>query len=216
MRLKNMKLKKAISPDDHVRGSAEAPVTLVEYGDYESPACCEAYYMVRALQAEMGEQLQFVFRNFPLTSIHPFADYASLAAEAAGAQGKFWEIHDFLFENPGAAEDDRLTTYAWSIGIEANRFDREIAEDKHADHLQEDIISGIQSGVNGTPTFFINGVRHEGAWNFELLVVALKAARAVHDDPTPKTVHKQERFLVRDNQRSRKGTTAMKTRRDST
>jgi protein-disulfide isomerase len=186
MRLKNMRLKKAIGPDDHVRGSVEAPVTLVEYGDYDSPACGEAYYMVQALRAEMGKQLRFVFRNFPLTSIHPFADYAALAAQAAGVQGKFWEIHDFLFENPGAAENGRLTTYAWSIGIDAKRFDREIAEDQHAERLQEDIFSGIQSGVNGTPTFFINDVRHEGAWNFELLLAALKAALAVHDEPTPK------------------------------
>jgi protein-disulfide isomerase len=176
-----MRLTKAIGPDDHARGSAEAPVTLVEYGDYQSPTCGEAYYMIQALRAVMGEQLQFVFRNFPLASIDPFAEYAALAAEEAGAQGHFWPIHDFLFENPGAVEDGRLIAYAWSIGIDAKRFDREVAEDQHAEHLQEEIHSGIQSGVNGTPTFFINGVRHEGAWNFELLLAALKAALALND-----------------------------------
>ena len=180
-----MRLKKAISPDDHIRGSAEAAVTLVEYGDYESSACGEAYYMIQALRAEMGKRLRFVFRNFPLTSIHPFAANAALAAEAAGAQGQFWEIHDFLFENPGAAEDGRLTTYAWSIGVDAKRFDRDIAEDLYAERVHEDIFGGIQSGVNGTPTFFINGVRHEGAWNFDVLLAALQAALAEHDESPP-------------------------------
>ena len=178
-----MRLTKAIGPDDHIRGSAEAPVTLVEYGDYQNSACSEAYYMVRALQAEMGAQLQFVFRNFPLASLDPYAEYAALAAEAAGVQGQFWQIHDFLFENPGAVGDGRLISYAWSLGIDAKRFDREIAEDLHAERLWADVLSGIQSGVNGTPTFFINGVRHEGAWNFELLLAALKAALAVNDEP---------------------------------
>jgi protein-disulfide isomerase len=180
-----MRLTKGIGPDDHIRGAAEAPVTLVEYGDYQNSVCSEAYYMVRALQAEMGAQLRFVFRNFPLVSNDPVAEYAALAAEAAGVQGQFWPIHDFLFENPGATGDGRLTKYAWYLGIDATRFNREIATGQHAAHLQEDIDSGIQSGVNGTPTFFINGVRHEGAWNFELIHAALIAALPVTDESDP-------------------------------
>ena len=178
-----MKLQKAIGTDDHVRGTAEAGVTLVEYGDYQSPLCCEAYYMVRALQAEMGAQLRFVFRNFPLPTIHPFAEYAALAAEAAGAQGHFWEIHDFLFENPGASENGQLLTYARSIGIEGKRFEREISKHHYAERLREDIRSGIESGVNGTPTFFLDGVRHEGIWNFETLLTALNAVLSGCDAP---------------------------------
>ncbi len=180
-----MLLKKAIGPDDHIRGPAEAPVTLVEYGDYQSPLCGEAYYMVRALQAEMGAQLRFVFRNFPLAFIHPYAKYAALTAEAASAQGHFWEIHDFLFENPGIVEDGQMLTYARSIGIEGRRFEREIAQKQHDERLQEDILSGIESGVNGTPTFFINGIRHEGVWNFDSLLAAMKAAIAVPEAPNP-------------------------------
>lgn len=184
-KIETMTFKRAIGPADHVRGPAKAPVTLLEYGDYQSSLCSEAYYMVRALQAEMGEHLRFVFRNFPLTSIHPYARYAALAAEAAGAQGHFWEIHDFLFENPGILEDGQLLLYARSIGIEGKRFEREIAQEQHAERLREDILSGIQSGVNGTPTFFINGVRHEGLWNFETVLAALKAALDGSAAPTP-------------------------------
>jgi len=171
-----MQLSRAIHLGDHIRGLGEAPVTLVEYGDYQSPACGEAYYMVRALQAEMGDRLQFVFRNFPLTLIHPFAEYAAFAAEAAAAQGRFWTMHDFLFENPVDVERGLLLTYAKSIGLDARRMEHEIAERTYAERIQSDVLSGLQSGVNGTPTFFINGVRHEGDWNFEVLLDALKSA----------------------------------------
>jgi protein-disulfide isomerase len=161
---------------DHAEGPEDAPVTLVEYGDYECPHCGRAYPIVKRIQDQLGSRLRFVFRNFPLAEIHPHAQHAAEAAEAAGAQGRFWEMHDALFEHQGALGDRHLAQYAAAIGLDEGRFQRELSDHTHARRVREDFSSGVRSGVNGTPTFFINGVRHDDGWDFETLMTALDAA----------------------------------------
>jgi protein-disulfide isomerase len=169
-----------VSPDrDHIRGPLDAPVSLVEYGDYECPYCGAAKPIVDEIQARMGDELQFVFRHFPITTVHAHAEEAAEAAEAAGAQGRFWDMHEVLFENQEQLAPQYLRAYAGALGLDTERFDRELAEHVHADHVREDFMSGVRSGVNGTPTFFINGVRHDGSYELPDLLAALqRAARA--------------------------------------
>jgi protein-disulfide isomerase len=153
-------------------------VTLVEYGDYECPYSGAAYPIIKDLQARMGSRLRFVFRNFPITTAHPHAEQAAEAAEAAGAQGKFWEMHDVLYENQRHLSDENLLAYAESLGLDAERFDKELAEHVHAGRVREDHTSGLQSGVGGTPTFYINGEQHAGSYELEPLEAALERAAA--------------------------------------
>jgi len=161
---------------DHVQGPGDAPVTLVEYGDYECPYCGEAYPIVKQIQERMEEQLRFVFRNFPISTTHPHAEYAAEAAEAAAAQDRFWEMHDHLYEHQQRLRVDDLRSYAQAIELDLDLFDKELAEHVHADRVHEDFLSGVRSGVNGTPTFFINGMRHDDPYDLETLLVALEAA----------------------------------------
>jgi protein-disulfide isomerase len=165
---------------DHAQGRENAPITLVEYGDYECPHCGRAHPIVKQLQRHLGAQLRIIFRNFPLTKIHQHAQHAAEAAEAAAAQGRFWEMHDALFRNQRALEDCSLARYAEAIGLDTERFRRELADHVHERRVREDVNGGVRSGVNGTPTFFINGVRYDGAWEFEVLVQALREV----SDPT--------------------------------
>jgi protein-disulfide isomerase len=164
----------AVSVRDHSEGYDAAVVTLVEYGDYECPYCGKAYPIVKELQRRLGSKLRFVFRHFPLSQIHPHAKHAAEAAEAAGAQEKFWEMHDALFQHQAALDDRHLREYAASIGIEQERFSRELATHAHAAHVREDFLGGVESGVNGTPTFFINGIRHDGSWDIDTLEEELR------------------------------------------
>jgi protein-disulfide isomerase len=168
-----------VSTHDHAAGSGDASVTLVEYGDYECPYCGMAYPIVKALQRELGRSLRFVFRNFPLGEVHPHARHAAQAAEAAGAQGKFWEMHDLLFEHQKALEDADLIGYARSLGLDAERVARELDEGTYAKRVRDDFRNGMRSGVNGTPTFFINGIRHDGPWDATTLTNALLAVARV-------------------------------------
>jgi protein-disulfide isomerase len=161
---------------DHVQGPETAPVTLVEYGDYECPYCGQAYPIVKEVQAEMGETLRFVFRNFPLAELHKHAQHAAEAAESAGAKGAFWPMHDLLFEKQRALADFHLKEYAEQVGIDSNELIADIQNGTFAPRVREDFLSGVRSGVNGTPTFFINGKRHNGAWDKESLIEALQAA----------------------------------------
>src|SRR5216117_1389892 len=161
---------------DHVTGPATAPVTLVEYGDFECASCRKAWPMVKELQRRLGKSLRFVFRNFPLTKLHPNAQHAAEAAEAAAAQGAFWQMHDRLFERQFALEDDNLIEYAQELGLDADRVAGELAAHTHKARVRDDFMSGVRSGVNGTPTFFINGVRHDQAWDVEPLAAALEDA----------------------------------------
>jgi len=163
---------------DHIQGPQGAAVTLLEYGDYECPYCGAAYPIVKAVQDRMGERLRFVFRNFPISTSHPHAEHAAEAAEAADAQSKFWEMHDALYENQARLRDADLHGYADKFGLDVALFDRELAEHVHAARVHEDFLSGVRSGVNGTPTFYINGVRHDDSYEFETLLAALERAAA--------------------------------------
>jgi protein-disulfide isomerase len=164
-----------VSDRDHSQGPATAPVTLLEYGDYECPYCGAAYPIVKRLQEYLGDRLRFVFRNFPITTSHPHAEHAAEAAETAGAQGKFWEMHDYLYEHQRALTDQHLEEYAAAIGLNVDQFDREMEAQTHTDRVRADFMSGVRSGVNGTPTFYINGYRHNGSYDFDTLLAAIEA-----------------------------------------
>ncbi|MGD9890420.1 MAG: DsbA family protein [Dehalococcoidia bacterium] len=174
-----------VTDHDHTQGPATAPITLVEYGDYECPHCGQAFPIVKELQRQLGERLRFVFRNFPLTQGHPHAQHAAEATEAAATQGRFWEMHDHLFEHQRALDDDHLLRYADALGLDIATFRREMTEHRHAERVREDLLSGVRSSVNGTPTFFINGVRHDGPYDRDTLLAAIvraeRAATAADD-----------------------------------
>jgi Na+/H+ antiporter NhaA len=161
---------------DHVRGPEEAPVTLVEYGDYECPYCGRAEGTVRELLQAFSEELRYVFRHLPLVEVHPHAELAAEAAEAAGAQGRFWEMHDLLFANQRALEPADLRDRAAQLELDVERFWDEVRSRVHARRVTEDVRSADESGVAGTPTFFINGRRHQGAYDVETLTAAIRLA----------------------------------------
>jgi protein-disulfide isomerase len=164
-----------VSERDHIQGPDDAPVTLVEYGDYECPHCGQAHNIVKAIQQRMGNDLRFVFRNFPLAQIHSHAEHAAEAAEAADAQGRFWEMHDVLYEHQQALDDIYLLQYAVALRLDEVAFARDMRQHAYAERIREDFMGGVRSGVNGTPTFFINGVRHDGAWDTLSLLAAIHA-----------------------------------------
>jgi protein-disulfide isomerase len=167
-----------IGDDDHVQGPESAPVTLVEYGDYECPYCGAAYPIVKEIQRRLGNRLRFAFRNFPLSTVHPHAEHAAEAAEAAGTQGRFWEMHDELYEHQRALADRDLQEYASAVGLDVDWWISEMEAEVHAERVRADFMSGVRSGVNGTPAFFINGRRHDGAYDVETLLAAIEAAMA--------------------------------------
>jgi protein-disulfide isomerase len=158
---------------DHISGSADGSIKLLEYGDYECPFCADAQPIAKEIQRRLGDDLVFAFRHFPLTNIHPHSEHAAEASEAAGAQGKFWGMHDLLFENQRALEDEDLAAYAAELGLDETRLIREVTSDVYASRIREDFKSGVRGGVNGTPTFFINGERYDGARDLKHLVNAL-------------------------------------------
>jgi protein-disulfide isomerase len=155
-------LKVEVSPRDHVQGSPSAPVVLVEYGDYECPDCLNAWPIVQELQRTFGPKLAFVFRHYPQSSIHPHASAAAQAAEAAGAQGKFWEMHDLLFSHQHDLDSLDLTHLGLQLGLEVYRFQSALEDEKLARKVRDDFTGGQLSGVPGTPTFFLNGQRYRG------------------------------------------------------
>jgi protein-disulfide isomerase len=154
-----------VSESDHTLGPEDAPVTLVEYGDFECGHCGSAHEVITSLLDQRQGDIRFVFRNFPLTQSHPHAQQAAEAAEAAGAQGKFWEMHDQLYEHQDALDTDSLASHAAAIGLDVERFKRDLSDHTYAEKVRTDFMSGVRSGVNGTPTFFINGQRHDGPWD---------------------------------------------------
>ena len=163
-----------VSKYDHAQGPTNAPVTLVEYGDYQCPYCGEAHPVVKRLQKALGKRLLFVFRNLPLTEAHPYAMIAAEAAEAAALQGKFWEMHDLIYENQADLEPDILPVWAEEAGLDLNKFGSAIKQGAVTKRIKEDLMSGMKSGVNGTPSFFINGVGYEGEPDYDSLKVALE------------------------------------------
>jgi len=170
------KLTKPVTERDHIRGSAKALVTLVEYGDFECPHCGAAYPVVDELIEKLGDRLRFVFRHFPLTQVHPHALNAAEAAEAAGAQGKFWEMHDMLFEHQNALDTADLLRYAAELDLDVATFKRALATQAFEARIRDDVVAGARSGVNGTPTFFIEGYRYDGYPDFSSLMTALEDA----------------------------------------
>ncbi len=166
-----------VSKRDHLIGPDTAPVTLLEYGDYECPYCGRAFPIVQEVRKRLGDKLRFAFRNFPLTQVHPHAEHAAEVAEAADAQGKFWAMHDWIYTHQETLEDDELLAGAREVGLDADRVARELADGTHRSRVHDDFSSGIRSGVNGTPTFYINGVRHDADYNFATLMAAIEKAR---------------------------------------
>jgi protein-disulfide isomerase len=161
---------------DHVHGPDTASVTLVEYADYECPYSRRAHHVITWVQRVMGDQLRFVYRNFPLRERHPHAQHAAEAAEAAAAQGKFWEMHDELFEHQRALDDAQLHEYAVRLGLDVDRFEQDMTQHRYAERIECDLLGGIESGVPGTPTFFVNGMRHEDSYDRLSLLSAIQEA----------------------------------------
>jgi protein-disulfide isomerase len=164
-------LQPPVQPSDHAKGSADAPVTLVEYGDFQCPYCYRAHPIVQALQKKLGPKLRFVFRNFPLSEMHQYALHAAEAAECVAAHAgepAYWKMHDAIFEHQqdsdDALDDAHLARYASQSGGDADQLTKDLDNDAHVERVRSDFESGVRSGVNGTPTFFINGVRFEGDW----------------------------------------------------
>jgi protein-disulfide isomerase len=167
-------LKPAVNSTDHMQGKNTASLELVEYGDYQCPHCGHAYPIIKNLQQSLGADLKFVFRNFPLSEIHPDAFNAAVAAEAAGLQGKFWEMHDIIFENQQELDLESLFLYAKKIGLDVKRFKNDMQKDTLANKVEQDFESGVRSGVNGTPSFFINGKKYDGDWEEDVFTEFLK------------------------------------------
>ena len=171
------KLRRPVTDQDHMQGPPDAALVLVEFGDYECPHCKAAYPVVKTVQAELGHQLCFVYRHFPLVEIHPYAVVAAEAAEAAGAQGRFWQMHYRLFQNSPELTFEDVLTYAADIDLNLQQFVQSLRTRRHLPRVQENVESGLSSGVRGTPTFFINGVRHKGGYDLASLLEALRVAQ---------------------------------------
>jgi protein-disulfide isomerase len=169
-------LKVPVSAQDHAQGPSSAPVTLVEYGDYQCPHCGRAYPIVKRIQKHFGERLRFIFRNFPLSEMHPDAEAAAEAAEFAGANGKFWEMHDLLFENQQRLGGPLYLELAAQLGLSAEALQSALESGMYEDRVAADFKGGVRSGVNGTPTFYINGHRHDAPFDYDDLAQAIEAA----------------------------------------
>ena len=168
------KLTIPVSAEDHAQGDANAKCTLVEYGDYQCPYCGEAYPIVKQLQKRFGKDLRVVFRNFPLTEMHPHAEHAAETAEFAAANGKFWEMHDLLYQDQENLGDSALSGYAGKLGLSADKLCEALEAQTYRTHVRDDFSGGVRSGVNGTPTFFLNGQRHDGSFDYDTLAAAVQ------------------------------------------
>lgn len=176
------KLTLPVGERDHIQGNPKAHITLLEYGDYECPHCGRAYPIVKRIQERLGDRLRFVFRNFPLAEAHPHALHAAEAAESVAAHAgneAFWSMHDLIFEHQkeGAAAlgDSGLSRLATQCGVDGIKVLTDLKGEVHKSRVRDDFMSGVRSGVNGTPTFFINGQRYDGSWDEESLTEALES-----------------------------------------
>ena len=176
-------LERSVDAHDWAKGPAAARVTLLEYGDYECPFCGRAWLELQRLERQVEDRVRFVFRHFPLSQAHPHAMLAAEAAEAAGAQGQFWPMHDLLYRNQRHLEAPALLGYAADLGLDLARFSRDLQEHRHVARVRRDFLDGVRSGVNGTPTFFINGRRHDGAYSAEALLAAIDGRPAPRLEP---------------------------------
>ncbi len=153
-----------ITQNDHVQGPFDAPVEIIEYADYQCPYCKNAHYVIKEIHKQLGDNLKFIFRNFPLTDMHPYALHAAMAAEIAGGQNKFWEMHDTLYDNQDALDDYYLLQYAKDLNLDIDKFEKDFKDKKYLRKIQDDFESGTKNGVQGTPAFFINGKQYNGNW----------------------------------------------------
>ena len=166
-----------VTPErDHVRGRLDAPLTMVEYGDYECPFCGMAYPVTEEIIDRLGDDLLFAYRHFPLSTVHPHAALAAEAAEAAGSQGRFWEMHGLLFADQQHLKPADLIARAEVLQLDVERFADDLRTNAHGAKVRSDFLSGVHSGVNGTPTFFINGRRHDGPADLPSLMASLQIA----------------------------------------
>jgi protein-disulfide isomerase len=175
-----MSLRYPLSEQDHVQGNPNATIELIEYGDYQCPYCWKAYPIVKELQEQLGDKLKFAFRNFPLTKIHPYAMLAATASEAAALQGKYWEMHDLLFENHKKLGKNALLEYAAQLELDTDRFEQDLLSDTLTEKVEADFFGGIRSGVNATPTFFINGEKYTDEWDGNNLVDYMMMSGLIH------------------------------------
>lgn len=171
------RLRVPVTDRDHQRGSARASVTLVEYGDFQCPFCGQAYHVLRDIEDRFADDLRFVFRHFPLIEIHPLALTAAEASEAASDQGRFWDMHDTLFQNRPSFQTEELIAYASRLGLDVDAFTADLTAVRHRDRIRQDFIGGVRSGVNGTPSLFINGALFNAPAEARLLARAIEAAR---------------------------------------
>jgi protein-disulfide isomerase len=177
-----MALTPAVSAIDHLWGNKDALIELVEYGDFQCPHCGRAFPIIKRLKETMKDAIKFVFRNFPISKIHPQAKPASVAAEAAALQNRFWEMHDIIFENQKKLNNNSLLEYAAAIGLELIKFNEDIHRENLLEKVEKDFMSGLRSGVNATPTFFINGIRYEGSWEGNRLFEYLQGLKITDKD----------------------------------
>jgi len=165
-----------VTPADHIRGPVDAPVTVLEYGDYECPYCRGAFRDVHRMLDRYPTQVRFIFRNFPITQVHPHAEQAAEAAEAAAAQGKFWDMYQLLLRPSSRLDFDSLLSYARDLGLDVDRFGQEVTGGAYAAKIEHDVREGVRNGVNATPKFYVNGERIDGKVPLEGLVDAVQAA----------------------------------------
>ena len=176
---KSTTLTQPVSERDHAEGPANAPLTLVEYGDYQCPYCGAAYPVVKRLQKTLGKNLRFVFRNFPLTQAHEYAMIAAEAAEAAALLGKFWPMHDIIYEHQNELSPEALAQWGLKLGLSDEQLEKALEQPEIAKRIKEDRQSAIRSGVNGTPTFYINGSRYDGVPDYESMLSTLESELAI-------------------------------------
>jgi len=167
--------KSGLDQATHVRGNPKAPITLEEFGDFECPPCANLAPVITQIERDYGQELRVIFHHFPLM-VHAHARQAAFAAEAAGLQDRFWEMHDHLYEHQQQLTGEHLHAHAQSVGLDLKRFDQDLADNVYAPRVREDFMSGVRSGVNGTPTFFINGVRYDGSHDLDSLLAAVRMA----------------------------------------
>ena len=181
-----MTLRVPVDGSDHADGPADAPVTLVEYGDYQCPYCGAAYPVVKQLRERFGDDLRFVFRNFPLQQAHEHAMSAAMTAEFAAAKGHFWEAHDALYENQDRLGPELYAAIVSQLGIDAGELDAALESETYFEKIKNDFNGGVRSGVNGTPSFFVNGDRYDGPRDFETMAEMLDRAIAAAGKDGPK------------------------------
>ena len=179
------RLRREINAQDWTKGRPDAPLTILEYADFECPFCAEAFDELKTVERVAGDQVRLVFRPFPLTQMHPHAQVAAEAAEAAGAQGRFWEMHDLLFVNQQDLDPPSLVGYASELDLDVDRFTTDLEEHRYLPRVRQAFMEGIRSGVNGTPTFFVNGERWDRPYTAEAFLAELRGSAGMMSAPAP-------------------------------